>query len=263
MEHSEPRFESAIEICREAGQLALTFFRERDMLKVSSKGDQDWVSNADREVENLIRHRLQNKWPEDGIVGEEGAQKPGSSGHVWVIDPIDGTTNFVNGLPVWCVVLACVSQGRTQVGVIHDPVHDETFSSARGYGARLNGVTIRVADGRSMRSGTVGVGYSNRIEAQSMTDIVSGVIEAGAMFHRNASGALSLAYVASGRLLGYIEEHMNAWDCIAGQLMIAEAGGRIELQEADEMIRTGGRVIAAAPNVFEQLVEIAESVWSR
>ena len=136
------------------------------------------------------------------------------------------------------------------------------YEGMRGQGARLNGEAMKVASGVPLESGTVSVGYSNRIEARHVIPVISELIERGAMYHRNASGALSLAYVAAGRLLGYVQEHMNAWDCLAGQLLIEEAGGTVEEQDADDMIRKGGRVIAATPEVFEDVRGIAERAWS-
>ncbi|WP_323770659.1 inositol monophosphatase family protein [Antarctobacter sp.] len=252
---------TAVEICRDAGEAALRYFNDRDSLIVDQKGDQDWVSEADRNVEILIRERLSAAFPDDGIVGEEQDRKPGTSGVVWVIDPIDGTTNFVNGIPAWTIVLAGVSQGQTKVGVIHDPIHDETFVAVRGGGATLNGTPLRVADGVPLSSGTVAVGYSNRVAPCNVLPVVTALVAEGAMFHRNASGALSLAYVSAGRLLGYLEEHMNAWDCLAGQLLVAEAGGRIEPQDADAMIAHGGRVVVGTPLVFDALKTIADDAW--
>jgi len=256
------RKDFAIAICKQAGELAMRYFADRGALVVDRKGAQDWVSEADRNVETFIRQKIAETWPEDGVVGEEHGRTPGTSGFDWVIDPIDGTTNFVNGIPVWTVVLAGVAEGRTQIGVIHDPNVHETYAAARGDGATLNGAPMQVASGVALNSGTVAVGYSNRIEARHVVPIVADLIARGAMFHRNASGALSLGYVAAGRLLGYVEEHMNAWDCLAGQLMIAEAGGRVEDQDADAMIRQGGRVIAGTPDVFDTLREIAERAWA-
>lgn len=253
--------ETAVEICKAAGAVALDYFHRRDSLVVDRKGAQDWVSEADRNVEILIRDRLGHAFPDDGIVGEEHEPKQGTSGFVWVIDPIDGTTNFVNGHPAWTIVLAGVSAGKTQVGIIHDPIHGETFVAMRGAGAALNGAPIRVAEGVPLSHGTVSVGYSNRVEAGNIVPVVAALIGEGAMFHRNASGALSLAYVAAGRLLGYLEEHMNAWDCLAGQLLIEEAGGRVEDQDADEMIAKGGRVVVGTPENFETLRRIADRAW--
>lgn len=252
----------AVQICKETGETALAYFRDRDALVVDQKGAQDWVSEADRNVEILIRKRLAELRPEDGIVGEEQDAKLGTSGLTWVIDPIDGTTNFVNGIPAWTIVLACVSEGKTRVGVIYDPIHDETFAAVEGGGALLNGAPMRVAAGVPISNGTVSVGYSNRVESENILPVVEAVVREGAMFHRNASGALSLAYVAAGRLLGYVEEHMNGWDCLAGQLLVAEAGGRIEDQNADDMIANGGRVVVGTPDVFDTLRRIADDAWA-
>lgn len=252
---------TAVQICREAGELALRYFRNRAALAVDSKGHQDWVTEADKNVEHLIRDRLSEEWPEDGIVGEEHGQTEGTSGFRWVIDPIDGTANFVNGMPVWCVILAGVFGGKTRIGVIHDPVHDETYVATLGGGAMLNGEPISVANGVPISSGTISVGYSNRREAENVVPVIRDLLHHGARFHRNASGGLTLAYVAAGRLLGYVEEHMNAWDCLAGQLLVREAGGSVEDQDAGVMIADGGRVIVGAPEVFNDLVAIAERNW--
>lgn len=261
MERLDERHRFAIDLCKEAGRLALDHFAHRESLVVDAKGPQDWVSEADRNVELLIRRRLAEAWPDDGVFGEEHDPTPGQSGFDWVIDPIDGTTNFVNGLPAWTIVLACVAEGATRIGVIHDPNIGETYSAVRGSGATLNGAPMRVALGKPLASGTVSVGYSNRVEAAHVLPVIAALIERGAMYHRNASGALSLAYVAAGRLLGYVEEHMNAWDCLAGQLLVEEAGGRVETQDPHEMICSGGRVIASAPQVFDTLVAIVDSAW--
>ena len=251
----------ATTVAEEAGVLASKYFKNRDTLVVDEKGEQDWVSEADRNVETFIRQKINEAYPDDGIVGEEHAAKTGSSGFDWVIDPIDGTTNFVNGIPAWTIVLAVVSGGQTQVGVIHEPNVGETYFGMKGAGATLNGQPMQVASSVKLESGTVSVGYSNRVEATNVVPVISALVERGAMYHRNASGALSLAYVAAGRLLGYVEEHMHAWDCLAGQLMIAEAGGVIEDQDANEMIHDGGRVIAGTPRVFDTLKGICDEAW--
>lgn len=262
MGQTSDRMEFATELCRSAGALARDYFANRATLVVDRKGAQDWVSEADKKVEVFIREKIEAAWPGDGIFGEEHAPKAGTSGFDWVIDPIDGTTNFVNGIPAWTIVLAGVANGRTDIGVIHDPNVDETYAALRGSGATLNGASMKVAAGVALKDGTVAVGYSNRIEARHVVPIVAGLIDEGAMFHRNASGALSLAYVAAGRLLGYVEEHMNAWDCLAGQLLVSEAGGVVEDQDASAMIREGGRVIAGTPDVFETLRTMAEDAWN-
>ncbi|MBT8458935.1 MAG: inositol monophosphatase [Boseongicola sp.] len=257
------RIEILEDICRQAGQLALKYFREQDTLVIDHKGHQDFVSQADRNVESLTRELLGKAFPEDAIVGEEHAPTSGTSGFTWVIDPIDGTTNFINGIPAWTVVVAGVRDGMTACGVIHDPVNDETFVAVKGEGARLNGAPLKLNDARKLSEGTIGVGYSSRVDDRGIVQLVSALIEEGSMFYRNASGALSLAYVAAGRLLGYSEEHMNAWDCLAGQLVVAEAGGRVEEQDSDAMIRDGGRVVVGTATVFDQLLELSKKAFSQ
>ena len=252
----------ATDICHEAGRLAMDFFQNRNALSIESKGPQDWVTKADREVERLIRDMLAAAWPDDAVVGEEHANAAGSSGFTWVIDPIDGTANFVNGIPVWCVVLAGVSEGKTRIGIIYDPNHDETFVAVRGAGASLNGNPMHVAEGVALNAGTVAIGLSNRIDRRTFPPMIGSILDHGAKFVRNASGAISLAYVASGRFVGYLEQYMNAWDCLAGQLMIEEAGGTVEDQDAGDMIVHGGRVIAGPPQVFPELKSIAEQHWA-
>lgn len=251
------------DICKEAGRLALEYFRNQATLVIDHKGHQDFVSQADREVELVTRKLLSEHFPDDAIVGEEHAPSSGTSGFTWVIDPIDGTTNFINGIPAWTVVVAGVRNGMTECGVIHDPCNNETFVAVKGCGATLNGAALTLSDDRTMSQGTVGVGYSNRVEDQGIIRLVTALVGEGSMFYRNASGALSLAYVAAGRLLGYSEEHMNAWDCLAGQLIVAEAGGVVEQQNADDMIQNGGRVVVGTPAVFEPLLALSRTAFGQ
>ncbi len=215
------------------------------------------VSEADRNVEVFIRERLTLHFPKDGIVGEEYTAKPGTSGYVWVIDPIDGTANFIRGIPAWTVVLACVYEDKTIIGCIYDPVHDELFSCRVGAGAFCNDKPIKIATTDGFHDGSIGVGFSNRSKPEFIETMIKSIISKGGVFYRNASGALSLAYVACGKLNGYAEDHMNAWDYLAGQLLVAEAGGTIEHQSADEAIAKGGRVIVATPSLFEDLRRMA------
>lgn len=253
------RAEAATRIATEAGALALDFFADPGRLEIEAKAHQDWVSQADRAVETLVRDRIAAAFPDDAIVGEEHAPKPGTSGATWVIDPIDGTTNFINQIPAWCVAIAIVGGAHTRVGVIHDAVHSETFTATLGGGAALNGRALAVDPGRRVDNGTIGLGRSVRAGVTASARLVEGISRAGGVWARLGSGALSLAWVAAGRWVGYAEAHMNAWDCLAGQLLVAEARGRVEAQDASAMIANGGRVIAAAPGVFEDLVELFEA----
>ena len=256
------RYTEARRIAAEAGALALDYFRRFDGLDGEVKGHQDFVSEADKNVESFVRAQIAAAFPEDGIVGEEEAPKPGTSGLVWVIDPIDGTTNFIHGIPGWTVVLAGVAGANTEFGVIHDPNHDEMYHARRGRGAFCNDRRLSVLRGRDLRRGSLGVGFSGRTSAGGIKRLVPAIIDAGGIFYRNASGALSLAYVAAGKLLGYVEEHMNAWDCLAGQLMVAEAGGVVEDQDASDMVARGGRVIVATPEAWDEVLAISEAAYA-
>ncbi len=255
----EDRLKAAIAIAKSGGALALDYYRRLPTLEVVSKGLQDFVTEADQNVELHIRDLITAAFPDDGIVGEEHAPKTGTTGYRWVIDPIDGTSNFINAMPVWCVVIAIVKDDATQIGVIHDPVHDETFHAVKGAGAMLNDAPMRMPADAVISRGTISTGYCNRISKASLVAVIDAVVARDGVFHRNGSGALSLAYVAAGRLIGYLEGHMNAWDCLAGQLIIAEAGGRVEPQSADDMIVKGGRVVAGSAGIFDELVQIADA----
>lgn len=256
------RLDFAVALAEKAGQLGLDYFRKLDTLTVTQKGHQDLVSEADRNVETLIRGELAKSYPEDGILGEEHGMEEGASGYTWVTDPIDGTANFVAGIPQWCVIIACVHQGQVIIGVIHDPVSGETFTAAAGQGAFVNGKPMRISSSDSLSVGSVGVGFNGRTAATDAVNVVGAVVSQGGVFFRNASGGLMLAYTASGRLIGYIEAHMNAWDCLAGMLMIREAGGKVLEQDITNSLYHGARVVAGAPGVYEDLKSIAESSFA-
>lgn len=243
----------AVKLAREAGELGLQYFRNLDALTIESKGHQDLVSEADRDVETFIRAALKAQYPQDGIVGEEHAPTKGGSGFDWVIDPIDGTANFVRGIPAWTVVLAGAMNGETEVAVVHEPCTRETFHGHRGGGAFLNGKPIRTSGLSSLGEGSVGTGFSNRREAGNIVPFIDALIREGGVFYRNASGALMLAYLASGRLLAYVEEHMNSWDCLAGLLLVEEAGGRIVKPDPKTVLAEGTVVIAACNGVFDRV----------
>ena len=255
------RAHKSIEIAQSGGALALDYFKRVGTLEVLNKGQQDFVTEADQCVEIHIRKLIEDAFPSDGIVGEEHAPKPSLSGYTWVIDPIGGTANFINAIPVWSVVISIVKDDQTQIGVIFDPVHDELYHAVRGHGAMLNGTPLLCPTGTEINRGSVALGYCNRSGKANTAALLTALLAQGGVFHRNASGALSLAYVAAGRLIGFIEEHMNAWDCLAGQLLIEEAGGRVEHQSADAMIADGGRVVAGGLGVFETLLNISDRAF--
>ena len=260
-EHDDRRLAFAKKTAQQAGVLAMEFFASISDLIIEQKGVQDLVSNADRDVEIFIREAIAKEFPEDGIVGEEFDNVDSASGHIWVIDPIDGTANFVTGIPQWCVILACVHDDQTKIAAIFEPGAGEMFSAMKGKGAFLNDKSIAVSTTTGLDHGNLGVGMNGRTETSAVVKFVDELASRGGIFFRNASGGLMLCYVAAGRLIGYAEPHMNAWDCLAGQLLIAEAGGRVEKQSANQMLVSGGRVVASAPAIFDELVMMADRTF--
>jgi myo-inositol-1(or 4)-monophosphatase len=245
------RFAAAKSIAREVGAMALVRFRNRDGLAVERKGVQDQVTAVDREVEAAIRARLGALFPNDGVLGEEagGAITP----RLWVVDPIDGTACFIAGIPVWCVSIAFVDGGEVELGVIYDPNNDELFAACRGHGASLDGAPLRPSPATGFADGSVGVGYSPRTSPGALVDVLEPLLQADGMFQCNGSGALMLTYVAAGRLIGYFEAHINAWDCLAGIALVREAGGWTSDFLAGDGLAKGNPLAAAAPGLADAM----------
>jgi myo-inositol-1(or 4)-monophosphatase len=255
----EMRLALAEAVAREAGDVALDYFKRRETLVIETKRDpQDVVSIADREVENLIRARFHEAYPTDGILGEEYGLTNGTSGFTWVIDPIDGTSPFVNGMPNWCVSIGLLYGNEPVVGVISAPCHDELYAAALGMGARLNGNALTLDPARNIRNAVTGIGANNYVTPAFVAKMVEDLLSAGGNFIRNGSGALMLAYVAAGRLVGYYEPYMHAWDCLAGYCLVKEAGGWFHPfpTEGDRLTK-GSPVLAAAPGAVDDLRRIA------
>lgn len=244
-------------IARAAGAIALGYFRDRQNLKIDTKlNGQDVVSIADKEVELFLRREIAAAFPGDGILGEEFGLQPGGSGFLWVMDPIDGTSPFVNGIPAWCVSIAVMQADTTVAGVIFAPSTGELYAARRGAGATLDGVRLVLSDDVTLQTGVMGLGANHRVPARQVADFVERLLDSGGMFIRNGSGALMLAYVAAGRLAAYYEPHMNAWDCFAGLLMVEEAGGWIHDPAQWPGLEEGGPVIAGSAGTRAPLLAL-------
>ncbi|TWG65891.1 inositol monophosphatase family protein [Aminobacter sp. J44] len=255
----EDRQRFAEAVAREAGRLAFDYFNRRSTLVIEMKRDpQDVVSIADRNVETLIREKIGERFPGDGILGEEYGLADATSGFTWVIDPIDGTSPFVNGMPTWCVSIALLHRGEPVVGVIYAPCQDELFSAALGRGASMNGTPLSLDATRTIRNAVTGIGANHYVAPQVVAKVVEDLLGAGGTFIRNGSGALMLAYVAAGRLVGYYEPYMHAWDCLAGYCLVREAGGWfLPFPVEGESLTKGAPVLAAAPGAIDDLRAIA------
>lgn len=251
------RLDVAKQVAARAGDLALRYFHDRDNLHIEAKRTlQDMVSEADREVETLIRDALSAAFPDDALLGEEHGMQPGTSGLTWVIDPIDGTAPFLAGLPGWCVSIgACDDQGPV-IGVIVAPVLGETFTAARGVPTCLNGVEVRVSDTLDLTTGLLGIGANDRVPADKVGTMLTDMMAAGASWTRYGSGALMLAWVAAGRLVGYVEPRMSAWDCMAAYCLIEQAGGRILSFPLGDRISQPAPVAGARPETYDELLRL-------
>ena len=252
------RFALAKTLAAEAGAIALDYFNRRDTLVIETKRDlQDVVSIADRNVETFLKERVAEVYANDGFLGEEFGHDEGASGFTWVVDPIDGTAPFVNGMPTWCVSVAIVRDAEPVVGVIHVPCSDELYASALGSGATLNDKSLRLDPSRNLQNAMTGIGCNNYVTPERVGAIIAGLMAQGGNFIRNGSGALMLAYVAAGRLVGYYEPHMRAWDCMAGFCLVREAGGKtLAFPASGAELLNGHPVLAANQSCYDELLRL-------
>ncbi len=222
-ESLERRFKSALSIVRAAGDLALIAFNNMTQEQIAMKGPQDFLTETDLAVEKLLRERIAAEYAQDSILGEEGGGEV--NGGTWILDPIDGTANFARGIPHFCIVIAFVYNNVTEFGVIYDPVHDELYSAKKNQGAWLNKQAIASATTSDFSAANLELGWSQRVSHERYMSAYEGMLLLGGNVRRSACGALGLAYVAAGRTDAYVELHMNPWDCLAGLLLVEEAGG--------------------------------------
>lgn len=253
----ESRFNTARLIIDEAAKLALDYFNNFASLKVENKlNGQDVVSIADKNVEIFLRDKLITAFADDGFLGEEDGLQDGTSGYMWVVDPIDGTSNFLHGISEWCVSVGLMHNGDYVAGLIAVPCRNEVFLAMKGKGASLNGKSFHVAHDQSITDGLTGIGANLRVPANLVTEPIHRLLNAGGMFERGGSGAIALTNVACGRFVGYYEPHINLWDVAAGICLIREAGGWVNDFQAGKGLSEGGPIIACAPQIKDDLHNI-------
>jgi len=252
----QPLLNIAIRAARRAGDLIVRNVDRVPSLDVRSKSRNDFVSEIDQAAERDIIETIRRSHPDHGFLGEESGRSGGDE-FIWIIDPLDGTTNFLHGFPTFAVSLACQYRGRLEHGVVYDPMRQELFTTSRGDGAQLDGKRIRVSKQTELEGALIGTGFPYRANARWIDEylaMLKAVMQQTAGIRRPGAAPLDLAYVAAGRIDGFWEIGLNAWDTAAGTLLITEAGGRIGTLSGGEY-RQGGNVIAGTPKVYEALVE--------
>lgn len=253
------RLAAAKTIIRDAGILALDYFGRYDTLDVHAKETaQDLFSEADTSVERLIRSAITELFPGDGQVGEEHGAVGGAARYQWVIDPIDGTSCFLYGLPTWCVVIAVLEDGVPVLGLTYDACRDQLYWAALGQGAFRNDAPIAVNGQARIDDGLTAIGGSNAAYSERVGGIIQRTLAAGGSYMRNGSTALTLAHVAAGHYVGYFQPLLHSWDCLAGLLLVSEAGGVTDDFLASGGLHGQGDVFAAAPQVAEHLRRLVD-----
>ncbi len=246
----------AIRAARSAGNIIIRSLQHVEHLEVTTKGRNDFVSDVDRLAEQEIINVIHKAYPDHAILAEESGQQ-GDSDTVWVIDPLDGTANFLHGFPHYCVSIGIIVRGKIEHGVIYDPLRDELFTATRGGGAQLNDRRLRVTKQKTLAGSLIATGfpfkYLEHFPAYSAT--FNAVFPEVADLRRGGSAALDLAYVAAGRVDGYWELGLQKWDLAAGVLLIEEAGGVVSDFTGGDNYRQNGNVVAGNINVHQQLLK--------
>ena len=249
-------------VAREAGTLLMSYFARH--IGFEYKGDVDLVTEADRASEKLIVERLRERWPEHGIVGEEGTRTGPDADYRWYVDPLDGTTNFAHGFPVFCVSIALVYKDEELiVGVLYDPTRDEMFSADRGEGATLNGKPIHVSKTTRLAESLLGTGFpSHKRHLNPNIHFYHQITLRSHGVRRAGSAALDLANVACGRYDGFWEFNLNPWDTAAGVLLVREAGGTVTRFDGSPYRLDSREVLASNGLIHEKLMKNFREIFA-
>ena len=248
----------AIMAARYGGDILVRNIPKLDKLKVEQKGQNDFVSEADLAAERGVIEIINRHFPEHAIHAEESG-KTGKSDYVWIIDPLDGTTNYIHGFPVFCVSVALTFKGRIEHSVVYDPLRNELFTASRGQGAQLDGRKIRVSGTIEVSRALIGTGFPYRDSNKSLEHYMSMLTKAiqnTSGIRRPGAAALDLCYVAAGRLDGFWETGLMPWDLAAGALIIREAGGIISALDGKENFLETGHVLCGSPRIYAGLAKL-------
>ena len=260
----EPMIRVAAAAARKAGEVIAHAFRDIDLIKVEKKAPTDFVTAVDHAAERILIEEISGRFPDHKFLGEEtGISGNAESDVEWIIDPLDGTTNFVRGIPQFAISIGCKVNGRLEHGLILDPISDDEFSASRGQGARLNGKRIRVSDSKALAGSLLATGIP--FGDATMPYIESYLKCTEELLKKNTSGirrlgaaSLDLAYLAAGRFDGFYEINLKPWDIAAGVLIVREAGGLVsDLAGGDKYMDTG-HILCANPKVFKEMLPIVK-----
>jgi myo-inositol-1(or 4)-monophosphatase len=253
-----PMLNIAVRAARVAGSVILRGFENRDDLVTQTKGPNDFVTQIDKEAEKAIIHKIQQSYPNHSFVGEEGGEIIGTDAdYQWVIDPLDGTTNFIKGIPHFAVSIALLHKGRLDQGVVFDPIRGELFSASRGQGAQLNGYRIRTSKPKDLANTVLATAFpfKDKSSYNDFNSRFSAIFNQAGDIRRSGSAALDLAYVAAGRYDGYWERGIKAWDTAAGELLVRESGGLVTDFKGGNDPLYSGEIVAGSVKVVQQLVK--------
>ncbi|QCR35281.1 inositol-1-monophosphatase [Nissabacter sp. SGAir0207] len=252
-----PMLTIAVRAARKAGNLIAKHYETPDAVEASQKGTNDFVTNVDRDAEHLIIDVIRKSYPKHTIISEECGELPGEDADVqWIIDPLDGTSNFIKRLPHFAVSIAVRIKGRTEVAVVYDPMRNELFTATRGQGTQLNGYRLRGSNARDLDGTILATGFPFKLKqhATPYMNIVTKLFTQCADFRRSGSAALDLAYVAAGRVDGYFEIGLKPWDFAGGELLVREAGGIVTDFVGGHNHLHSGNLVAGNPRVVKSLL---------
>ncbi len=248
----------AVMAARRGGNVLMRHLKQLDRIKVEKKGHNDFVSEADRAAEAAVIQVIHKHYPDHAILAEESGGQ-GESDTVWIIDPLDGTTNFLHGFPQFCVSVGVQIKGRTEAAAVYDPMRQELFAAARGDGATLDDRKIRVSGRTDLSHALIGTGFPFRqadMDIGPYLEMLGKVVRSTAGVRRPGAAALDLCYVAAGRLDGFWETGLKPWDLAAGSLIIREAGGIVSGLDGSENYLDTGHVLCGTPRIYAGLARL-------